>query len=225
MNMQVFIVGSGKLARELLTEMCLPAPLEQAAWPATPPAARAIVVHAGSGRELAEVVAFCERSGSPLLELSTGSALEAQAPRYPLVLCPNTNILMLKVMHMLSRCGGLFAGYAIGVTESHQASKTSVAGTAVDIAHSLGLAPAAISSVRDPAVQQGELGIEAAYLARHAFHRIEIADAACRVRLETRVTGDAPYAAGVAQIVAAVAAHPLEARRYAIDEFIANGWL
>ena len=223
--MQVFIVGSGKLARELLTEMRLPAPLALAAWPATPPEARAIVVHAGSGRELAEVVAFCERTGSPLLELSTGSALEAQAPRCPLVLCPNTNILMLKVMHMLARCGALFAGYDIGVTESHQANKTSVAGTAVDIARSLGLAPEAIRSVREPVLQQGELGIAPEDLARHAFHRIEIADAACAVRLETRVTGDAPYAAGVAQIVAAVAAQPLEARLYAIDEFIGKGWL
>lgn len=223
--MQVFIIGTGKLARELLTQMRLPAPLELAAWPTTPPTARAIVLHAGSGRGLAEAVAFCEGSGSVLVELATGSALEAQAPACPVLLCPNTNILMLKVMHMLARCGGLFAGYRVGVTESHQANKTSVAGTAVDIARALGVAPEAIVSVRDPARQQGELGIATADLARHAFHRIEIEDAACRVRLETRVTGDAPYAAGVAQIVAAVAAHPLAPGLHTVDEFIERGWL
>ena len=223
--MKIFIIGSGKLARELLGEMRLPAPLEASAWPAAPGDARAIVVHAGSGRELAAAVAFCEQTGSVLVELSTGSALETQAPRCPVLLCPNTNILMLKFMHMLARCGGLFAGYRIGVTESHQANKTSVAGTAVDIARSLGLTAETIVSVRAPDVQQGELGIAPEDLARHAFHRIEIEDAACRVRLETRVTGEAPYADGVAQIVTAVAAQPLEARLYAIDEFIEKGWL
>ena len=43
--------------------------------------------------------------------------------------------------------------------------------------------------------------------------------------LETRVYGDAPYAEGVAHIVAAVRERPLENRRYAIIEFIDNGWL
>jgi hypothetical protein len=43
--------------------------------------------------------------------------------------------------------------------------------------------------------------------------------------METRVYGDAPYAGGVAQIVAAVRQQALENRRYSILEFIDNGWI
>jgi 4-hydroxy-tetrahydrodipicolinate reductase len=45
------------------------------------------------------------------------------------------------------------------------------------------------------------------------------------VMLETRVGGDAPYAQGVAQIVAATAAHVLEDRVYPVMDFIHRGWL
>ncbi|MFP3617023.1 dihydrodipicolinate reductase, partial [Paraburkholderia sp. SIMBA_050] len=38
--------------------------------------AQSIVVHAGSGRELPAAIAFCQATGSPLVELSTGSDLE-----------------------------------------------------------------------------------------------------------------------------------------------------
>ena len=74
--------------------------------------------------------AFGERTESVLIELATGSALRSRAPACPVVLCPNTNILMLKFMAMLHRGGSLFAGSRITVTESHQAGKTSAAGTA-----------------------------------------------------------------------------------------------
>ncbi|MDI9690464.1 hypothetical protein QM326_38275, partial [Burkholderia cenocepacia] len=67
---------------------------------------------------------------SPLVELSTGSDLETGTYGFPVVLCPNTNILMLKFMSMLETSGHLFRDCDISVTESHQAGKTSVPGTA-----------------------------------------------------------------------------------------------
>ena len=93
------------------------------------------------------------------------------------------------------------------------------------MAESLGLAPGAIRSVRDPQVQQGELGIATVDLPRHAFHRIRIDDGVCQVQLETRVQGEAPYAAGVSRIVEAVHGKALEKRLYPIMEFINRGWL
>ena len=69
------------------------------------------------------------------------------------------------------------------------------------------------------------LQIPPEHLGRHAYHQVLIEDGACSVTLETRVYGDAPYAEGVAHIVAAVRERPLENRRYAIIEFIDNGWL
>jgi len=230
--MQVIIAGTGKLATELLAGLKLGPGFELLPWAdvagqAQPGSAapQAIVVHAGSGRELDAIAAFCTATHSPLIELSTGSAIEAAPRAFPVVLCPNTNILMLKFMAMLAQCGPMFSGYQVQLTESHQASKTSVPGTAVDMAQSLGLQAADIVSVRDVAVQRAQLQIPEAALGRHAYHRVQIDDGACSIQLETRVTGDAPYAQGVAQIVAAVAAHDLQDRVYPVMDFIGQGWL
>lgn len=222
---QVIIVGAGQLARELVGSLDAGEGAAVVQWPVADGTAPAIVVHAGSGRELAAVEAFCEASGSTLVELATGSALARRSHGFPVVLCPNTNILMLKFMGMLERSGPLFAGYRIGLVESHQAQKTSVPGTAVGMAHALGLAAGDIRSVRSAEVQSRDLQIPDEHLGRHAYHRIDIEDGLCSLTLETRVYGDAPYADGVARIVAAVRAHPLDNRRYSVMEFVHNGWL
>ena len=226
MRTQVMVVGTGKLAAELLTGLDFGGVCRLTSWRnRQQDAAKSIVVHAGSGRELDAVVAHCAATGSPLIELATGSALEGAMPAFPVVLCPNTNILMLKVMCMLETSGHLFKGHDIRFTESHQAQKTSVPGTAVSMAQSLGLAAGDIRSVRNADVQQTSLQIPAAHLDRHAFHRIDIDDGLCSVKLETLVVGESPYVSGVAHIVAATQAHALENRVYAVAEFIRNGWL
>jgi 4-hydroxy-tetrahydrodipicolinate reductase len=205
--MQVLVVGTGKLASELLDAHRLdPATCRVIPWSDTArndaqrSDARTIVVHAGSGRELPAVIAFCEATGSPLVELSTGSELETGSHAFPVVLCPNTNILMLKFMSMLETSGHLF----------HE---------------SLGVRPEDIRSVRDPDVQRSEFAVADDQLGRHAIHRIRIDDGACSLQLESRVVGATPYADGVSRIVDAVRQHDLEHRRYSIVEFIRNGWL
>ncbi|WP_321804241.1 dihydrodipicolinate reductase [Burkholderia sp. BCC1993] len=225
--MQVLVVGTGKLATELLGSHRLdPATCRVMAW--SDPArteTRSIVVHAGSGRELPAAIEFCRATGSPLVELSTGSELETGSYDFPVVLCPNTNILMLKFMSMLETSGHLFRDCRISVTESHQAGKTSVPGTAVGIAQSLGVPAQDIRSVRDPDEQRDALQIPDDQLGRHAFHRIRIEDGACSLQFESRVYGASPYADGVSRIVETVRQHELEPRRYSIVEFIRNGWL
>lgn len=167
--MQVIVVGTGKLATELLGSHRLdPSTCHVMAWSehartevqrsddarrsdARRSDARSIVVHAGSGRELPAAIAFCQATGSPLVELSTGSDLETGSHDFPIVLCPNTNILMLKFMSMLETSGHLFRDCRISVTESHQASKASVPGTAVGIGQSLGTRPErAARRIADP---------------------------------------------------------------------------
>lgn len=224
--MQVIIVGTGKLATELLNSLNVEAGCQVVAWAnrgSTP--VKSIVIHAGSGRELGDVIDYCTITGSPLIELATGSAVESRSLPFPVVLCPNTNILMLKFMSMLEKSGPLFHKQQVRLIESHQAPKTSVPGTAVSMARSLGLKDDEIRSVRDPDVQRVELRIPEAHLGRHAYHQIVIEDGACSLKFEARVYGDSPYADGVGQIVAAVRAHALEHRRYAIMEFIDKGWL
>lgn len=224
--MQVLIVGSGKLATELVNELSLDAPLMVRRWSDSSTAPdSSVVVHAGSSRELDDVIAYCQETNSVLIELATGSKLEIASPKFPVVLCPNTNILMLKFMNMLASGGKLFKGYHIEVTESHQAEKRSAPGTAIAIAQSLGLCANDVVSVRDTEKQLTTLSIPAEHLGRHAVHAIRIEDAVCRISLETRVYGASPYADGVAKIVSAVTSRQLQNRVYAIDEFIEHGWV
>jgi len=222
---EIIIVGNGKLGRELLAELPLLCSAQVGSWPQPPREKPAIVIHAGSGRTLEEVLRYCDATASVLMELATGSVLESRATTFPLILCPNTNILMLKAMNMITSSGALFRKHPVKIFESHQSGKTSVPGTAVSIAQSLGVAPAEIASIRDPQVQQTELGIAPENLERHAYHRIEIGDDSTRLVIETRVVGNTPYAAGVASIVEAIQDNPLDNRLYHINEFIERGWL
>lgn len=223
---QVLIVGSGKLARELLASLAsphihsvLPWAGRDAAW-----SGRRIVVHAGSGREIGDVLSFCARHQLVLIELATTGALAGVEPSFPVVICANTNMLMLKFMAMLYAQGHLFSGYDIRVLESHQASKTSAPGTAISLARSLSVPTEEIVSVRDPLAQE-QLGIPARHHARHAYHQITITDGAVELVLETKVLGQAPYAAGLAGIVDGLRARNLEPRPYDVLELIHNGWL
>ena len=226
LDVQVIIVGSGKLGCELLTALqdAFTFPVLTWSGPSTHQA-NSIVVHTGSGRELDEVVRYCECTQSVLMELSTGSKLLERQVACPVVVCPNTNILMLKFMALLAQGGHQFKNYKIHLTESHQADKSSVPDTAVNLAESLGLASAQIESVRDISKQTEVLGIPPAYLPRHAYHRILIEDGLSSIALETKVFGSTPYADGVAQIIQAIASHAMETRRYNILELIENGWL
>lgn len=224
--MQVLIVGSGKLATELLNELSLGTSLTLHRWSNAPPKQdRSVVVHAGSGRELDDVIAYCRETHSVLIELSTGSKLEGTSPTFPVVMCPNTNILMLKFMNMLAMSGRLFTGCHIELRESHQAEKRSAPGTAISIAQSLGLSAEAVVSVRDRDEQLSALRIPPEHLGRHAVHSILIKDGACCISLETRVYGASAYADGVARIISAASSHQLEDRLYAIDEFVECSWV
>ena len=225
-QMQIIIAGTGKLATELLSALKIEGFAPPVSWANKGiPSGKSIVVHAGSGRELEAITTYCAATRSPLIELATGSSIESMPMDFPVVLCPNTNILMLKFMSMLERSGQLFHGYEIKLTESHQASKTSVPGTAVTMAKSLGVRQDDIQSVRDTDTQRTGLQIPEADLARHAYHQVLIQDGPCCLKFETRIYGEAPYVHGVTQIVTAVATHELDNRVYAVMEFINQGWL
>lgn len=221
--MNIFIVGSGKLANELLDKMKGESAI---AWENIKNhEERSIVIHAGSGREVEKVIAYCQKTGSILVELATGSAIEKMKPGFPVVLCPNINILMLKFMNMISKCGTMFKGYNINVVESHQSEKTSTPGTAIFIANALGLSEAHVKSIRKSDEQKGLLNIPEEHLQRHAVHQITIQNEVCSISMETRVYGASPYASGVSQLIGVLGANKLENRVYLINEFIEMGWL
>jgi 4-hydroxy-tetrahydrodipicolinate reductase len=224
--MRTIIVGTGKLATELLDTLSGDHIGQLVRWNDKGCSTdQTIIIHAGSGKQLNDVITYCERTNSTLVELSTGSSIAIAHTSFPVVLCPNTNILMLKFMSMLAKSGHLFIGCRMTLIESHQAQKTSVPGTAASLAHSLGMHESEIRTVRDPELQKTELQIPVEHLGRHAFHRIVIEDTACSLTLETRVYGSAPYAQGVSLIISAIRSTPLENRLYTINEFVQNGWI
>ena len=223
---QVIIAGKGKLATELFNSLQTPELLKKSSWKNNEmDNVCSIIIHAGSGRELPEIVSFCKTTNSTLIELSTDSVLEGEQQSFPIVMCPNTNILMLKFMNMIAKSGHLFSGCEVEIMESHQSSKKSTPGTAVAIAQSLSVNPNLIKSVRDPEDQKNLLNIEEKHLHRHAFHSIRIVDGLCQIGLESKVFGESPYASGVSKIINATFSNALENRTYSINEYIENGWV
>jgi len=220
----ILVVGRGKLAEELLEGLKGPAISRVVRWHDRDGMERGacMVVHAGSGRELREVVEFCSATGSALLNLSTGDAQFPSAPDFPLVLCPNVNMPMLRFMAMVKRASGYFRGQDIRITESHQASKRTKPGTAIHLANSLGVPETGIRSVRDPEAQREVLGIPSEFLDRHAYHEIVISDPEVEIRLETRVLGKSAYASGLAKVIELVAANRLRPGCYDIIDLLMN---
>ena len=224
---QVLIVGSGKLASELLENLQSQRISAVLPWAKKdePYEGKRIVVHAGSGRQLDDVVTFCFRTNSVLIELSTNEKLDRSKSSFPTIVCPNINILMLKFMAMLQSHGPQFKEYEKTILESHQSTKTSKPGTAINLANSLAVLTNRIISVRDPVVQENKLGIPSAFLPRHAYHRISIVDTNVSITLETKVLGQAPYSAGLAQIIEGICGRQLEPRIYDVLDLIHSGWV
>jgi hypothetical protein len=226
-SVQVLIVGSGKLAAELIENLKSRIIVSVIPWNRKDEMLeyKSVVVHAGSGRELQSVVPFCSSNNSVLIELSTGGKLAEENHPFPILICPNINILMLKFMAMLQSHGYLFREYHKTILESHQATKTSAPGTAINIAHSLGLETDQIISVRNPVVQENELGIPSDFLSRHAYHRVIIGDGDVSITFETKVLGHTPYASGLAKVIEGIYGRELEPKSYDILSLVQSGWI
>jgi len=221
--MQILIVGTGKLANTiLLSNLALPdcQIVEWNSFNQNEFNDRAIVVHAGSGRQLDECLEFCRRTNSVFIELSTGLPTEVMSPEFTLIICPNTSILLLKTLNMLKQFGKYFSGEKVSIVESHQESKKSAPGTAYNFAEFLSYPVEEIKSVRDTEVQRGELGIPDEFLAKHAYHRITIGEEHEQITIETKVLGHDSYATGVQKIISAALQHTLEKRRYSVLDLI-----
>ncbi|WP_051307141.1 dihydrodipicolinate reductase C-terminal domain-containing protein [Desulfomicrobium escambiense] len=202
----ILIVGRGRLAAELLHGLQGPGIGSVLPWDERTAAGDGpcMVVHAGSGRELGDVFDFCGARGTVLLDLSTAGTRYPAEPGFPLVVCPNVNMIMLSFMAMVRQAAGYFRGLDIAISESHQAAKKTSPGTAVHLATSLGVPAAVIRSERDPQVQREVIGIPEKFLDRHAYHDIVIRDEQVEIRMQTRVLGKTAYATGLARVIGIV---------------------
>lgn len=226
-NMKILVVGSGKLAKSILNANISTPHAEVIPWTGTGSAIneKSIVVHAGSGRELNECLEFCSKTKSTFIELSTGMNTESFQPDFPLIICPNTSLLVLKTLHVFKENSKHFEGFDISITESHQSAKTTEPGTAYDFARSLNFPVEKIKSVRDKVVQNAEIGIPEEYLDKHAYHDIRIKDGNDEITIQTKVLGHESYAKGVKAISEAVMKFPLENKKYMVWDLIREGKL
>jgi len=217
----ILIVGRGKLAEELLHGLGSPTISRVVRWDERDSLGdRSMVIHAGSGRELSDVIEFCSATGSILLDLSTGDSQFPATTTFPVVICPNVNAQMLYFMAMVKQSSKYFRGQDIRITESHQASKRTKPGTAISLAKSLGVAETKIRSERDPKVQNETLGIPSSYLDRHAYHEVVIKNPEVEIRLETRVLGKSAYASGLARIIDMVSRRKLDPGYYDVVDLV-----
>ncbi len=226
-RMKIFVVGSGKLANAILSsDLSFPA-CEIVKWETHNQTLneKVIIVHAGSGRQIKECFDFCVRTESVFIELSTGLETEKMKPDFPLIICPNTSVLLLKALSMIKANGRYFENYKISITESHQSTKKTEPGTAYAFADSLRFPIDKIESIRDPEIQQNKIGIPKEYLDKHAYHKIVIKDGSDEVTIETKVLGHDSYAIGVKTIIEAVLKYSLENKKYTVLDLIDNNML
>jgi 4-hydroxy-tetrahydrodipicolinate reductase len=219
---KIFVVGSGKLANAILESQSSIHGSEIIKWESIHQhlKEKSIIVHAGSGRQLQECMEFCQRTESVLIELSTGLETEKINPDFTLIICPNTSILLLKVLNILRTFGHYFENDKISITESHQSTKTTEPGTAYTIANYLHVPHNKIKSVRNPETQTNQIGIPEEFIDRHAYHNIVIADGNDEVTLETKVLGHQSYTNGVKKIIELLLKNNFEKRKYSVMELI-----
>ena len=219
---QVFIVGNGKLARELFENLSGENISRVVQWNNCNSLSleRSVVVHAGSGRELTDVIDYCTKTRSILFELSTTGSPIPGSVGFPVVICPNVNILMLQFMAMIKQAAPLFCGYKIEIAESHQSSKKSKPGTAIYLAKTLGISENDIHSERDPNIQKVDIGIPQQHLDRHAYHKIVVSNQDTELKFETKVFGKTAYAISLSFIIDKVLRMKLPAGHYDIVELL-----
>ena len=204
MKNTIIIVGSGKLANNMKTG--LPDYLNGSQidyWENINnyEINKLIIVHIGSGRQLPEVIEFCNKYKVPLIQGATGMDIKQNNCDFIFIDAPNLSLLMLKFMYMLKEYGHFFKDYKISITESHQDTKKTVAGTAIEIANSLGVNSNEIKSIRNQDEQLNIYGITKEFLSLHAFHNISIQDKGTNITFKTLVEGHDSYINGLSKII------------------------
>ena len=165
---------------------------------------KAVLVHCGSGRQLNDALKYCRTNRIPFIQCSTGITYPddfTSETEFVLIDAPNLSIPIIKFLYLLEEMGPLFREYYVSITESHQKTKTSLPGTAVEMARLLGVDRSQIKSIRDEGIQEKILGIPQEYLKQHALHIIDIQADKCEITLRTEVHGLETYLAGLVRII------------------------
>lgn len=224
-KMNVIVAGSGKLAKSILECKELQVQYTFQTWDNFDQRQKAVIIHAGSGKQLDDIIQYCNLNHCLLIQLSTGQEIKEYNNTFPVIVCPNISLLLVKFMYMLEKFGEQFQDFEIQVIESHQSQKKSVPGTALHFANSLKLDPEKIISIRDKKKQKLDLNIPEAFIDSHAYHEIKISDGSVELVMETKVYGHENYAKGVKKLLNVISEKTFENKMYNITELIDIGYL
>lgn len=232
----VYVVGHGKLASKIQNEL-----LEIARKHHVPiksvdnwdnfsilhtDFSRTVFFHAGSGKQLRDVLACCQNHQIPLIQTSTGMIYPENLSRdikFVLVEAPNLSIPVIKFMSLLEKMGTIFREYDISIIESHQEKKRSIPVATLTMAKSLTLNHSQIASVRDKQRQQLDLGIPSEYLDQHSLHIIDITADKCKISLKTEVYGLETCLLGLISLVRCL--EKMSPGKYKLEELIQQNLL
>jgi len=181
------------------------------------------VIHVGSGRQLEEVIRYCEQHGLPLIQGATGvdEELLPDKPSFILIDAPNLSIPIVKLFALLDHGKMFFRDFDIRIVESHQSTKTSLAGTARTMANLLGAPAESVVAVRDQTIQRVLLGVPESALGGHAIHRIEIEGLGATISISTKVFGRETYLHGIIRVLSRI--DNLSAGSYLVTDLVNKG--
>ena len=210
----IYVAGHGKLAKIIHTDLQRIArnhhlDIENVInWDLRPAdnedTSRILCIHAGSGKQYQEMLSFCQNNNTPLFQCATGITYpEELFLNIPFIFvdAPNFSIMIVKFLYMLEELGLLFHEYDISITESHQTAKTSLPGTAREMAKSLGVDPRQIKSIRDKETQRDQSEIPQQHIEQHALHMIDIGSEECKISFKTQIYGLNTYLVGIVKLL------------------------
>ncbi len=217
---ELIVVGNGKLADTIVINFPAYSTLSVKRYFSGIRADdESVFVHIGSGRQYEESLTAALHSGAAYIQAATEKDIAMKEPpsgTITYVNAPNLDIRIIKFIYLLRIAGELFHGDHITVTESHQAEKKSLPGTALKFCEYLGVPKESLVSIRDPA-QQRKMSINS--LQQHAYHRISIGDEDSSLCFETKIDGALSYVKGMAVIVKCL--DRLEKKNFMVEDLVA----
>lgn len=227
----LIVVGHGAFAKvfidkfEAFTEQAFSKKIQTVVWESKETfeiSRDSMVLHAGSGRQLFEVIDYCQKNKIPLIQASSGQTPTLpELLSFPFLDAPNLSLPIIKLLALLESWPDLFRDFDIQVRESHQKSKTTVPSTAREFARFLGIGDDQIVSIRDPAIQKTELEVPDEYLDGHAVHQVVISGQGAEVSFASKVYGRDTYLYGVFELFRI--REKLKPGRYSLFDLVSKG--
>lgn len=171
--------------------------------PFSPSGSECVAVHFGSGRELPQLIEYCEKCQIPIIQGSTKLDCGVLAPttNTVMVIAPNLSLPMIRLSAVLPAFLKAVArsDMEVNILESHQAKKIDISGTARAIAKEIGVEESGIGKIRGKELSRA-IGVPEEYLDGHAYHKFILSGLGATIEVSTKIHGRETYAAGAVEV-------------------------